>query len=305
MPGYAAFAATHAERLVRSLVAETGLPRAAAQEIADDVLARAWERGVTFPDGAAYGWLRVAARHRAADPTSAWAEAADTALVQATEAVSALAALPAGDRALLRLRYVEGLLPTAIAERLGTTAADVLDRLDRAHTGAARGLTPRPRVSAILRPVAAVALGGATAMSFLLTGAHTGAPLPPSAAARPAYGSTPLDNDPVDAVSHDGTTRGQAAAVADDLLPAIDVSDLGGLTDDEPGGARRCALRAGCVTPPKVAPNQIHVPLPGTVGQVYGHPDYVVPDAVPASMFCDTVPAPPAGVAKCVPGTNT
>ncbi len=303
MSGYAAFAATHEERLVRSLVAETGLPRASAQAVAREVLAVAWERGVTFPDGAAYGWLRVAARHCAADPASAWAAAADTALVQAPDAVAALAALPADDRALLRLRYVEGLLPAAIAERLGTTAADVLDRLDRARTGAARGFARRPRVMAVLRPVAAVALGASAAATLLLSGARTGVPLPPYAAGQPAYGTAPLVTEPVDAAPH---VAPPAPVVVIDSSRSSNGADLrvpGGDDDGDLHQPRKCALPKTCLPKNRVRPDEIHVPLPTEVGEVYGNDEVVVENTAPVAV-CDNVPSPPAGVAKCVPGTR-
>lgn len=294
MSGYAAFAAMHRERLVRSLVAETGLPRARAQAVAAEVLAAAWERGVTFPDGAAYGWLRVAARHRAADPAagpaSDWAAAADAAVAHAHDAVAALADLPPAERELLRLRYVEGLLPAAIADRLGTTVAEVRQRLDRAMTGATRRLTRRRTVAPYVRPSLAALLVAAAAVSLVGTTSHQGSRRPPTAAGVPSYGGAPLALDPVDAASssvHPVTV----AAVPPHVSEPVSVSPDD--ADDSSSAGHGCGLTCGVPDS-----DQVVIVVPAQLTAVLGDE---IARPVPTG-FCHTFPMPAPTVAQCVSG---
>jgi DNA-directed RNA polymerase specialized sigma24 family protein len=295
MSGYASFTATHEERLVRSLVAETGLPHARAKAVAAAVLAGAWERGVTFPDGAAYGWLRVAARHFAADPTSAWGDAADAAVAQAHSAAVALAALPPSQRELLRLRYVDGLLPAAIAERLGTSVADVRSRLDSARTGATRRIA-RPTVTPYLRTLAAAALAAAAAATLIPTSGQSTPLAPPAAAGLPSYALPHAGLDPVDAVRHlDPATHAMGAVRADASYDEVVVPD------EAVPAALPCRLPKTCLGEEKMpGKNAIVVNVPDQVGDVTGENEVVVKQDSRIPMdLCDTMPSPPAGVARC------
>jgi DNA-directed RNA polymerase specialized sigma24 family protein len=205
---FASFAATHEDRLVRSVMSEIGLSHAEAAAVAREVLPAAFQR--TFATcGAAYGWLRVAARHRAAG-SDRWAAAADAALGHADSALVVLAGLSHEDRELLRLRYVDGLLPAALAERTGRTLAEVQDGLDRA-SAAARAVTcepeadlaqriPAPRMPArgsLPRFAAAAALA---ALALLSAGVTPSSPPLAGEPFRPAFDPmTPVTTTAADA----------------------------------------------------------------------------------------------------------
>ncbi|HWL37726.1 MAG TPA: hypothetical protein VNQ77_16180 [Frankiaceae bacterium] len=298
---YAPFVALHEARLVRSLVSESGLSPAAAASVAADVLPLAYERSFAS-DGAAYGWLRVAARHLVAG-TAAWAEAADAALSSADLAAGALACLPAQDRELLRLRYVEGVLPAALAARLGVSEDDVLARLDSAR-GAAAG--SEPAAADVSMPRAAAALACAAAAAFLFvggglpgTGSPTGAmPGRPVALDPPRLGTSVAE--PVPAV--DPADRPVRTSVVEPVVsPRRTVRDTPGTRKPNPDG--ECTT---CNT--KKLPDELRVRVPSEVAEVIGDRDGEVSvtfEAAPEDVaICDTVPAIPVGVASCVPGEH-
>jgi DNA-directed RNA polymerase specialized sigma24 family protein len=298
---YAPFVALHEARLVHSLVSESGLSPAAAASVAADVLPVAYERSFAS-DGAAYGWLRVAARHFLAG-TAAWADAADAALSSADLAAGALACLPAQDRELLRLRYVEGVLPADLAARLGVSEADVLARLDSARDATAGS---EPAVADVSLPRAAAALACAAAAAFLFVGAGL-----------PGLGS-PAGAVPGRPVALDPPRLGTSVA---EPVPAVDRGDLPVRTPAVPAVvAQRRAVRdpaaprtpdrdAGCPTcGSKKLPDELRVRIPAEVAEALGVPDSEVSvtfEAAPDDVaVCDTVPAIPVGVASCVPGEH-
>jgi DNA-directed RNA polymerase specialized sigma24 family protein len=303
MSGYASFEATHEERLVRSLVAETRLPRARATLVAREVLACAWERGVTFPDGAAYGWLRVAARHRAADPSSAWADAADAAVAQAHEAAEAIATLAPSERELLRLRYVDGLLPAAIADRLGTTVADVRARLDAARSGTARRLAARHGLVPYVRPFAVAALAAAAAATLFSPAARTSPLRPPVVAGGPSYVLPRAGSEPLDASSHAPLP---VQAVGGDRMNAAYDATTVAVPYAPPPPRHPCRLSRTCLPGDDVGPDTLVVPLPKQVGDKTGKPEVTVPLTDVPVRVCEKMPdAPPGGVVRCERGSGS
>ena len=298
---YAPFVALHEARLVRSLVSESGLSPAAAASVAAGVLPVAYERSFAS-DGAAYGWLRVAARHLVAG-TAAWADAADAALSAADLAAGALACLPAQDRELLRLRYVEGVRPAVLAARLGVTEDDVLARLDSARDAASAA---EPAVADVSMPRAAAALVCAAAAAFLFVGAG----LPGIGGPAGAVSGRPVALDPP-----------RAGTSVADPVPAVDRGDIPvrgrGVTpavaprrtDRDAPGRRTPGRDGGCTTcGTKKLPDELRVRIPSEVAEVLGEPDGEVSvtfEAMPENVaVCDTVPAIPVGVASCVPGEH-
>ncbi len=313
MPGYdtayAPFIATHEDRLVCSLVSESGLSPAAARAVAADVLPAAHARSFAS-DGAAYGWLRVAARHRAAG-SPGWADAADAAVAAALGgSAAALAGLSAADRELLRLRYVEGLLPAALAARLGVAEAEVRARLDRARGTATRSLT-KPRTLAVPLPRAAAALAAAAAAAFVSFGGGVSPGSPPALARRaPApYADAALPQPVVPVASGEEpaaangrvTVRPPGAVDVPGRTPVVAPPRRPG--DDGDGSGGGC--RSGC-RPPTVLTDELHIHVPSEIADVVGQKEVVVEQQVAQDVVsvCETVPAIPAGVASCVPARH-
>ena len=299
--GFAAFVAAHEDRLVRSLVSETTLPASAAAEVVDEVLPVAYERRFAT-DGAAYGWLRVAARHHAAG-SPAWSDAADAALVQAHLAAAALSRLPAADRDLLRLRFVDGLLPAAVAERLGVSVPEVLARLDRASAAAARALPAHDRQTSPI-PLPRVAAAVILVVAAVFVGGRGGSPLVPPVAAAPVptytdavpTGSTP--DVEVPARSGPVAVAIRARAHAGDASVVVPVGEPERIDQDGSPGCRRC--------PPRRLADELHVKLPTEVGDRVGRRELVVPQAAGNEhvALCATVPAMPEGPASCRPAED-
>jgi DNA-directed RNA polymerase specialized sigma24 family protein len=287
--GYASFAAAHETRLACSLVAETGLPRERAAAVAAEVLPAAFERSFAS-DGAAYGWLRVAARHLAAgSPT--WADAADTALGRAEFAAAAFAGLPSRDRELLRLRYVEGLLPDAVAARLGLTVADVVAGIERARALAARSLPRRTHAVSVPRAVAAAALGVAAA-AFLVAGPPH-AVLPPAAARTlPSFADIEVpvasSREPVPAADRTRALATRGTAVPGDVTPRPPVDADPPDTPCDTCGGRNLV-------------DTLAVAVPDPVQPVLGEDELEVEQAAGREhvKFCDTIPANSPGV-RCI-----
>ena len=319
MPGtgattYASFAATHEDRLVCSVMSECGLSRAAASRVAAAVLPAAAER--TFATcGAAYGWLRVAARHHAAG-SEHWAEAADAALGHADSALVALAGLSATDRELLRLRYVDGLLPDALAERTGLSVAEVLAGLDRARA-ATRAVTsataapavPEPRapeqgVSALVSAPRAAAVA-VLAAAALLTGSGgrttppvAGSPhLPVIDSVAPRTFDAPDAAGPAVAIGRRGVAPVPATAAG---VPDVVVRDLGNVPDEPGPGPGTCRTRQ-CTGGGNGFVDELHVAVPKQVGDATGTRELVVKEfAGDYVHLCDVLTPVPAGAARCV-----
>jgi RNA polymerase sigma factor (sigma-70 family) len=319
----AEYAALHESRLVDSLVAETGLPHADAAAIAWDVVRRAHERGTPAASAAAtYAWLRVAARHRALDelrarqggPAGSWddaAAAADQALATAlgtTRAATPLDGLSADEREVLRLRYVEGLLPAAIAERLGTTTDAVDARLDRARSGAAHALR-RARIAARRRfaltrvgaPAAGIALAiaGILALDFSGVTAPTHQPRAVQAVEPPTVLALTGD-DPAAVAPHGTAAAPYSPAIATDGV-AVPTDVVGPTDSGTPDGGDDGHACNGICTNKKIA-DSVHVPLPQQARDATGRDDLEVDMVVPV---CSSLPArPPGEVARCVPGSH-
>lgn len=295
MPGtdaaFAAFVATHEERLVRSLVSEAGLSRAAAAAVAADVLPVAFGRDLAT-SGAAYGWLRVAARHRAAGSAD-WAGAADAALVQALPAAAALAALPAEDRELLRLRFAEGVPAEEIAARIGAPVAEVTSRLDAAVAATALAL-PRRRLPVSIPRLAAAAAVVAAAVVI------AGAPDSGNGARRPlADGPSPAWRvaAPAEVLPPEAATPGTLPVRTVVPLPgpaAVVVAGVPG--DDDPASPPSTPCRTCGKNGPAAG---LHVYLPADGGQdVYlGAPPKELDDRV---AVCEAFPSFDT-VVSCVP----
>jgi DNA-directed RNA polymerase specialized sigma24 family protein len=324
----AEYAALHESRLVDSLVAETGLPHADAAAIAWDVVRRAHERGTpagtstaATSTAATYAWLRVAARHRALDelrarqggPTGSWddaAAAADQALANALgkARVAALDGLSADEREVLRLRYVDGLLPAAIAERLGTTTDAVDARLDRARSGAARTLrrarTAARRRFALTRvgaPAAGIAIAVAGILALDFSGVTTPGQQPRAVrAAEPPTTISLTGDDPAATAPHGTAAAPYGHATTTDGV--TDPADVALPTDPNApdGGADKPPCNGIC-TNKKIA-DSVHVPLPQQARDATGRDDLEVDMVVPV---CSAIPArPPGEVARCVPGSH-
>lgn len=131
-------------RQARALVG----PGAEADDVAQEAALRAWRRrGTCRTPDAPEPWLRQIVRNEAArwftrrretlveaSDVAVWADRAAWSAEDSTERLtvrSALAALPAGDRELLALRYEEDLTQPAIARRLGVPEGTVKVRLHR------------------------------------------------------------------------------------------------------------------------------------------------------------------------------
>ena len=311
---FGSFAATHEDRLVRSLMSETGLPHAAAARVAADVLPVAYERRFATC-GAAYGWLRVAARHHAAgSPT--WSDAADTALGCADSALSVLAALPAADRELLRLRYVDGLRPETLAARLGVGVDDVVARLDRAQAAAASALpAPRPpadpkaeparRVPAVSVPRLAAAVA-AVAAALVATGGHAPPAVPPVASdTLPAFNlpgpGTGTGGDPAGPVPA-SERRGQLVVVpASAGRPGTTLTPPGGHPQRPPSGTR-CRHSCGNVR----LNDELHVRVPKDVSERLGQEEVVIKQDVGSEHvhICDVLDPLPREHADCRRGNT-
>ncbi|HVF03897.1 MAG TPA: hypothetical protein VNA20_03575 [Frankiaceae bacterium] len=303
---FASFAATHEDRLVRSVMSESGLSPDAAAAVAADVLPAAYERSFASC-GAAYGWLRVAARHRAAGSTG-WADAADTALCRADAARAVLAGLPAVDRELIRLRFVDGVLPDALAERFGLDLDDVLARLDRGcaaarAVGEATDATPvplprraepsgfsAPRAAAAAALVAAAVLGGVQSPP-----AHpplANAPFP-STLALPRSVAAAAD----EVVAATPAGRAAAVAAAATRTTSARVVDLGAPPADTepPTCLRNCGGSGGGFV------DELHVTVPKQVADATGQREVVVEEAAgDLAHLCDVLAPVPAGTARCV-----
>lgn len=293
---YTAFRAAHEERLVRSLVSESGLTRTAAAAVVADVLPAAYGRRFAS-SGAAYGWLRVAARHRASG-SDAWADSADAALVQARLAATALAGLPAADRDLLRLRYVEGVPAEALATRLGVPVATVLATLDRAVSAAA-GSIPAPRRQHLDVPLprVAAALALAAAAVFL----KGGAPAPVADenwawSPSPSYSVPVAGADPVDLVPEVAPVALDRPSVVAQRTPRA-VTPVRPDPPVKPGdGCIGSCGNTGSLT------NSLKVAVPAGLHDVVGDDELEVDQPVGNEYvaLCDAFPSVPAGTMKCV-----
>lgn len=138
-----------------------------AEDIAADVLLEALERPPRR--GSLRGWLATALRHRllndrrAADRRTRRERLAERARAVASPAeelvrrerrdavLAAVRALPPAYRDVVELRYLEGLAPMSIADRLGVSPSTVRTRLARARKRLAKELGGRRLV---LLPVA-------------------------------------------------------------------------------------------------------------------------------------------------------
>ncbi len=132
--------------LWRSLLGFTGDPDLAS-EAESEALAQALRRGEALDDPAAWIWrtaYRVAAgllaerrdRHRRLAPLPVGGDAGRPVGVTAEPLVETLAlldGLSTQQKAVVMLRYVAGLTPTAIAEVLDTSPGTVRVQLHRAH----------------------------------------------------------------------------------------------------------------------------------------------------------------------------
>lgn len=306
------------DQLAASLVAETGLSPDAADAIAAEVRGHARERGFTCA-AEAYAWLRVAARRRALDtlldgaggPAGTWAdaaEAADQALVRIRDAAAgALDALPADEREVLRLRYVEGLLPDAIATRLGTTADTVHDRLAAARADAARALRPdRSRaLRDAVRPLGAAVAAAAALLTFVGTPQAPSPTVPRGRAADAPAFALPVPGqrdaaEPVAAVER-GTTAFSASAFVPAHVDDVRPDTGGGSSHTSACGTLKHATCGGAVE----TPEEIHVVIPGAARGPGGDRDVVIKqDKLPFSV-CSKVPAaPPPDVASCQPARH-
>ena len=283
---------------MRSLASESGLSRATASAVAAEVLPVAYARTFASP-GAAYGWLRVAARHRACD-SAGWAEAADAALVHGRIAAAAVAGLPAADRELLRLRYAEGLPAEEVAARTGSDTAAVQARLDAAVATATAVPSPRkaPADVTLPRVLAAAALALGAAML------RPGLPAPVAddtwAGSRaPAFSVPAAGRDAVDSVPLPGdgpATVTPGIPAGDVVAPAPPAPRAPGADDTDDDGTGSCAK--GCVRI-----DRIHVDVPEQLEPVTG--DEITVEQTFASevvAVCDTFPAVPAGVLQCERG---
>ena len=140
----AAFAALHERygRMVHAILLAQ-VPRAAADDLVQDVFVVALERIGELRDAEAFGgWLAQIARHRAVDHLRARRPelpiADDLAIARSThaaaearEALAAIRALPEAYRETLLMRLVEGLSGPEIAERTGLTPGSVRVNLHR------------------------------------------------------------------------------------------------------------------------------------------------------------------------------
>ena len=303
---FASFAATHEDRLVRSVMSEIGLSHAEAAAVAREVLPAAFQR--TFATcGAAYGWLRVAARHRAAG-SDRWAAAADAALGHADSALVVLAGLSHEDRELLRLRYVDGLLPAALAERTGRTLAEVQDGLDRA-SAAARAVTcepeadlaqriPAPRMPArgsLPRFAAAAALA---ALALLSAGVTPSSPPLAGEPFRPAFDPmTPVTTTAADAPEA-VTARPAYRTVAGPAATSLG-SPVRTVPIDDPDTGQITPCR-GCPGSGSNFADELHVGVPKEVGDATGQREVVVKDVAGEVVhFCDAFAPVPGAVARC------
>jgi RNA polymerase sigma-70 factor (ECF subfamily) len=331
-----AFVALHEQRLVGSLTSDTGLSAADARALAADLLARAYDRGVTFESAAeTYAWLRVCARRLAldllrvrrggaalADPWADAAEAADLALMgtRLGAAQRVLAALPDAQREVLRLRYVDGLRPPAIAERLSLPVSTVEALLVAGRGAATRALhrggllgaarcvgrSRRTQVQAAAGPAALVALAAVSAVFSIATlpGSVHGPSARGTRSVPPAV-ALPGAGVPVTVVADLGDPRDLPARVAvADTLPG---QDRPVLVDQDPyvDGPSRC-VRACIKTPgkpPTLGPEKLHVKLPGPLAD--DHDDVELDSQYGDVDICTTVPAAmPGDVASCVPSSS-
>ncbi len=121
-----------------------------AEEVAQDVFLRLHRHGLDFPDDAALGaWLyrvtinRCVDRSRVARPTDELPElranhpSAETEMLRDERKrllTSALATLPAKERAAVVLREIEGLPTAEVAAILGSTEGTVRSQVSRAMT---------------------------------------------------------------------------------------------------------------------------------------------------------------------------
>ena len=156
--GLAGFVELHGEALVAAVVAIAGLPRHDAEDVTQDVIARALERGVpTEAHADTFRWLRRVARNRAVRDAGTWyrrnvvphpepvpdgdgtdpAERAERAERQRVVR-AALATLPSTYREVLVRRYLHDEPPRVIADALGEPVTAVKSRLQRAVASFAR-----------------------------------------------------------------------------------------------------------------------------------------------------------------------
>jgi hypothetical protein len=204
----------------------------------------------------------------------------------------AYGALPPAQRRALVLRYVDGLEPAAVADRLAVTEAEVDGLL---AAGRAALVHRRP---AVARPLGVAATLAALAITALPSAPH-GATAP-LAAAPPREGITYVDGDgplPVPAARE----AADAAAAAHRAVRAATVSGVT-LTDDltprRPGGS---ACRSLCLPKTPKTGDTIRVALPTAVSETVGRRELTFEqEYVP---LCEAVPSAPVDAASCVPGS--
>ena len=137
-------------RTIFVLVVQRGCPLSEADDVAQEVFLRAYQNLHTLQDAAAfprwlYGisahvgadWARARKRMATEDGSLEDVGAAESGAVaeveeEAERALRALAELPEEQRLVLTLRYLHGLSPKEIAERLGEPRGTVRSRLHHA-----------------------------------------------------------------------------------------------------------------------------------------------------------------------------
>lgn len=206
----------------------------------------------------------------------------------------AYGALPATQRRVLVLRYVEGLDPDAVATTLAITEHEVVDLLAAARTELLRPTRPH-----VARPVGLAAAGVALVLTTL-TNAPTGVHVPAQAVPLPGAVTHVVGGDALvswqDEAAAPGTDVGTRVVRGVANVPAVTVPDP--RTPTQP----RTTCRSLCLPKSPKSGDSLRVALPGPVGDTVGTQELALEqEHVP---MCENVPAAPAGVARCVPGST-
>lgn len=211
----------------------------------------------------------------------------------------AYGALPPAQRRVLVARYVDGLTPAAIAARLGVTEAEVTDLIASARND----LLAVPR-SPFVRPVALVAVGAALALTAVTRAPAPGGASPGVAAPLPGGVTHVVGGEPLIHVDGTGTTAPRADAAPNVTRRAVVVSVPRQRVPEvrSPRVPSTGCKTALCLPSTPKSGDSVHVVLPEQVGAAVGQQELVV--EVEDVAMCDNVPSPPAGTARCVPGSS-
>ena len=202
--------------------------------------------------------------------------------------------LPATHRRVLVLRYVDGLAPDAVADRLAVTENEVVDLLATARTELLRPTRPH-----VARPAGLTAVGVALVLTTL-THAPSGVRVPAQATPLPGAVTYVVGGDALlpaaDAMDAAGTDIGTGLVRGVWDVPAVTVPD------PRTPGRPTVTCRSVCLPKSPKSGDSLRVALPGPVGDTVGTQELSVEqEEVP---MCENVPAAPAGVARCVPGST-